>query len=279
MAAHPVGVPMARFAFPFAVALICLHAPAAFAGPYTEPGHAISEMAAWATEVDETVRGPQNIANPSGPDASFGVPENALGPVGGVDTLDVVSLGDGGFATLFFQGGISDGAGDDFAVFENGFFTVDGLFTELAFVEVSSNGADFARFDSVSLTPSAPGSFGTIDPTDISNLAGKQPIELGTGFDLAQLASHPLVTAQILDLDEVRYVRVVDVIGNGSTFDAQDPEHAVFDPYPTAFSSGGFDLQGIGVLNVPEPGAAASLASGVALLLQLGRRRSRRVRA
>ena len=162
-------------------------------------------------------------------------------------------------------------------MFENGFFTVDGLFTELAFVEVSSNGADFARFDSVSLTPAQPGSFGTLDPTGVSNLAGKQPIHLGTGFDLAQLATDPLVTAQILDLEEVRYVRVVDVIGNGSTFDAQDPEHAVFDPYPTAFASGGFDLQGIGVLHVvPEPGATALLVSGGALLLRLERRRARR---
>src|SRR5262249_33764214 len=156
-------------------------------------------------------------------------------------------------------------------VFENAFFAPDGLFAELAFVEVSSNGADFARFDAVSLTPAQPGSFGAIDPTDVSNLAGKQPIDLGTGFDLAQLAGHPLVTAQILDLDEVRYVRVVDVVGNGSTFDAQDPEHAVFDPYPTAFSSGGFDLQAVGVLHVPEPGAAVSLASGAVLLLQLAR--------
>jgi hypothetical protein len=267
---------MARLTFCVSLAATLLHAPDAFAGPYTEPGHAISEMAAWATEVDELVRGPVNIANPSGPHASFGAPESALGPVGGVDALDAVSLGDGGSATLFFDSGISDGPGDDFAVFENAFFAPDGLFAELAFVEVSSNGSDFARFDAVSLTPAQPGSFGAIDPTDIRNLAGKQPIDLGTGFDLAQLANHPLVTAQILDLEEVRYVRVVDVIGNGSTFDAQDPEHAVFDPYPTAFAPGGFDLQGVGVLHVPEPGAAAGLVSGVMLLLRLARRRAQR---
>jgi hypothetical protein len=266
---------MARFTLCVSLATILFHAPAAFAGPYTEPGHAISEMAAWASEVDELVRGPVNITNPSGPHASFGAPENALGPAGGVDSLDTVSLGDGGFATLFFDSGISDGPGDDFAVFENAFFAPDGLFAELAFVEVSSNGSDFARFDAVSLTPAQPGSFGAIDPTDVSNLAGKQPIDLGTGFDLAELADHLLVTAQILDLGEVRYVRVVDVIGDGSTFDAQDPEHAVFDPYPTAFAAGGFDLQGVGVLHVPEPGAAASLASGAALLMQLARRRAR----
>ena len=39
------------------------------------------------------------------------------------------------------------------------------------------------------------------------------------------------------------------------------------DPYPTAFSSGGFDLNGVGVLHeIPEPASALLLATGAALV-------------
>jgi hypothetical protein len=215
-----------------------------------------------------------NIANPGLGNASHGQPEDALGPAPGNDALNVVSLGDGGSLTLFFPNGISNGAGDDFAVFENAFFAPDGLFAELAYVEVSSNGSDFARFESDSLTAAPVLAFGAIDPTNIRNLAGKQPIDLGTGFDLAALADHPLVTAALLNLQDVAYVRIVDTVGNGSRLDAGgDP---IYDPFPTAFPTGGFDVQAVGVIHVPEPAAAVMLVSGAALLMQLDRRRARR---
>ena len=266
---------MARFRFArlVCVSSLCLSAPA-LAGPYTEPGHAIAAMADWAAEVEDFARGPLNIANPGLGDASHGQPEDALGPATGNDSLDAVSLGDGGSLTLFFPNGISDGAGDDFAVFENAFFAPDGLFAELAYVEVSSNGSDFARFEADSLTPEPVLAFGSIDPTDIRNLAGKQPIQLGTGFDLGELADHPLVTGSQLDLQDVAYVRIVDTVGDGSRLDADgDP---IYDPYATPFPTGGFDVQAVGVIHVPEPGALALLASGAALLVQLDRRRARR---
>ncbi len=69
----------------------------------------------------------------------------------------------------------------------------------------------------------------------------------------------------------MRYVRIVDVIGNGTTFDANG--QPVYDPHPTAFPSGGFDLDAVGVLHAPEPGAQAMLGSGVACLAALARRR------
>lgn len=260
-----------------ALGLIALGTRTALAGPYTEPGHEISEMVAWATEVEDFVRGPLDAANPSGGNASHGAPELTLGPVGGVDTLDTVALGDGGSLTLWFESGIADGPGDDFAVFENAFFNIEGLFAELAFVEVSSNGSDFARFAPISLIADPIWSFGSLDPSDVHNLAGKHRIDEGTGFDLAELADHPLVSADLLDLADVRYVRIVDVVGNGSTADAQSPPHPVWDPYPTPFPAGGFDVQGVGVLHgVPEPGAAAGLAAGAGWLGVLARRRARR---
>ena len=270
---------MARLA-PCIPVLALIATSPALAGPYTEPGHEISEMVAWATEVEAIARGPLDAANPAGGNASHGAPELALGPAGGVDTLDSVSLGDGGSITLWFESGIADGSGHDFAVFENSFYNLEGLFAELAFVEVSSNGTDFARFAAVTLVADPIWSFGSLDPTDVHNLAGKHPIDEGTGFDLADLEQHPLVSGDLLDLADVRYVRIVDVIGNGSTFDSQDPPAEVFDPYPTAFAAGGFDVQAVGVLHaVPEPDAVAGLAAGIGWLCVLSRRRSARRRA
>ena len=66
-----------------------------------------------------------------------------------------VSLGDGGTVVLTFPQPIGDVPGPDFAVFENGFKAFDNsFFLELAHVEVSSDGVNFYRFPSSSLTPS-----------------------------------------------------------------------------------------------------------------------------
>jgi hypothetical protein len=250
-----------------AAGLALCGAGAARAGPYTEAGYAPGVVQSWATQVIASDPGPMDIANPSGGDASFGAPENALGPVNG-NNMDVFSLGDGGFITFFFAGGIPDAAGDDFAVFENGFYAPGGLFLELAFVEVSSDGSTFARFPAAALhaTPVAGGE--AVDPSDYHNLAGKQPLGRGTGFDLAQLIDHPLVLNGSVRLDQIKYVRLVDVIGNGSTFDAAGRK--VYDPYPTPYPSSGFDADAVGV---PEPAPAAALAAGALALSALALRR------
>ena len=61
----------------------------------------------------------------------------------------IISLGDGGEAILTFENPIMNGNGWDFAVFENSF---SDTYLELGFVEVSSNGHDFYRFEATSLT-------------------------------------------------------------------------------------------------------------------------------
>ena len=240
----------------------------AHAGPYADPGYPPSLVEAWATEVDDFARGPVDIANPGLGLASFGAPELALGALNG-DNFDVFSMGDGGHLTLFFADPIGDHAGADFAVYENGFFAPGGLFAELAFVEVSSNGIDFARFASVSVRGTPVGGGETIDPSDYHNLAGKHPLGKGTGFDLAELAAHPLVVAGVLHLDEVAYVRLVDVIGNGSRLDSVGAP--IYDPYPTPFPSGGYDADAVGVL--PEPGRASALSTGALAVGLLALRR------
>lgn len=206
---------------------------------------------AWADSVT-VQRGPTDIASDSALDASFGSPADAIGPADAqtFDATPVVSLGDGGAATATFARPIVDGPGADFAVFENGF---NDEFLELAFVEVSSNGEQFVRFPSQSLTPTdtqvnqVAGVL--IDTTDIDGLAGKYRAFYGTPFDLADLRALDLPPS--LDLDRITHVRVVDVVGTiDPAYASRDSSGSIInDPYTTDFTSGGFDLDAIGVLH------------------------------
>ncbi len=209
---------------------------------------------------------------------AYNDPTLALGPVTG-DNFDVVSLGDlsasqiaaaqpPGHLTLLFNDALHtqpmrDLPGADFVVFENSIVSgtntggagVNGVFADLAYVEVSSDGVNFARFPSVSQTPSQVGAYGTINPTNVYNLAGKHANAYGdcwgTPFDLAALANHPLVTAGTVNLNNIRYVRVVDIPGDGSSFDTTSPApHSIYDAWLT-FGSGGMDLEAIGAISVP----------------------------
>lgn len=238
----------------------CAGAP----GP-ASAGHPIEDFGAWASSVESLQRGFLDVAQPDLGSTAWGEEGDVLGPAEG-DTTTVLSLGDGGTITLGFTEPIPNGPGDDFAVFENGFFETETglLFAELAYVEVSSNGVDFALFANQTFNTMPLGTFGLIEAPDYVGFAGVDPAGEGTGFDLAELADDPLVGDGLLDLDAVRYVRVVDVIGDGSTVD--DFANPIYDPYPTLFATGGFDLDGVGALHVPEP---STDALGVAALLML----------
>ncbi len=252
---------------------------AALAGPFApaagQPGSTAvpnnsPNIVGWATGFQNLVRGPQNIASPGGPLASAGTASDALGFADG-NAAHTVSLGDGGQITLTFDQPLTDGPGYDFAVFENSF---SDTFLELAFVDVSSDGSNFVSFPAVSLTQTSTqiGSFGLLDPTNLDNLAGKYRAGFGTPFDLNQIAGlSPLVDANL-----IRYVRLVDVVGSiqpglGTT---DSLGNLVNDPYPTAFASGGFDLDGVAVLHmVPEPASGVLLALGLCIAHWLRRRR------
>lgn len=199
---------------------------------------------AWASGC-EVSRGLKDISQPDSGYASAGNSTAALGPA---KLNATVSLGDGGQATLTFDRPIRNGAGPDFAVFENGFAANDKYFLELAFVEVSSDGRNFFRFPAQSLTDTSQqvAPFGLMDPTKINNLAGKYPFGFGTPFDLEELRGTPG-----LDLEKITHVRVIDVVGS------LDPKYATRDalrnktndPWPTLFPSGGFDLDAVGVIH------------------------------
>jgi hypothetical protein len=210
------------------------------AGPYTgAAGTAGSEaiskndsrFVAWAS-------GHSEISYGADVDNTWKTPAKATGPATS-DVYDIVCLGNGGRITMYFPHPLRDGTGADFAVFENAH---SASFLELAFVEVSSDGVNFQRFPSASLTASAVGAFGTVDPTNINGLAGKYQVGYGTPFDLSTLPDSPL-----LDKQRVCFVRIIDIIGNGATKDSSN--RPIYDPTPT-IGSGGFDLEAIGAINV-----------------------------
>jgi hypothetical protein len=105
-----------------------------------------------------------------------------------------------------------------------------------------------------------------VDITNIYNLAGKHPngygICTGTPFDLNEIANEPNVQNGLVDLNDIVYVRIVDIPGSGDFFDNArrfidpcsfpnweyyDVNHPVYDAWYT-YQSGGFDLEAIGVL-------------------------------
>ena len=233
---HPVSVPASQ------------HGP--FCGAVGSEGcnaiqYSDSRILGWATSCHLDL-GYTDIANPSTL-VSYGDSTAAIGASTG-DNLAVVSLGDGGMATLSFEHPIANGEGYDFAVFENSF---DDNFLELAFVEVSSDGDHFVRFPATSLTPTDTqvGSYGSVDPTFINNLAGKYRVGWGTPFDLDELRD-----SADIDINNIRFVRIVDVVGSiDPQYGSRDAfGHMVNDPYPTTSYSGGFDLDAVAVMHFAE---------------------------
>lgn len=202
-----------------------------------------SAFIGWATGCT-VKRGLQNISDPSTGYASTGDSSMAIGKPGD----GILSLGDGGSATLTFYSPLVNGPGSDFAVFENSF---DDYYLELGFVEVSSDGTHFYRFNSSSLTDTSVqvGSFDLLDPIKLNNLAGKYRALYGTPFDLEELKDIPG-----LNINHVTHIRIIDVIGSvDSKYASHDGMgRKVNDPWPTAFPSSGFDLDAVGVIHAEK---------------------------
>ncbi|MFA6173087.1 MAG: hypothetical protein WC701_05320 [Kiritimatiellales bacterium] len=197
----------------------------------------------------------------AGVDTIFRTPEKALGKAAG-GTHDIVCLGDGGQITMTFSKAIIDGSGFDFAVFENAF---SDTFLELAWIEVSSDGINFVRFPNFYANTNPVSN--NHDTWKIYGLAGKYISGYGTPFDLAELQStyttitngtpsvydyYPVFKQAFtnnfpyLNTSNILYVRIIDIIGNGSAKDTVGLN--IYDPYPTT-GSAGFDLDAVGVIN------------------------------
>lgn len=167
-----------------------------------------------------------------------------------------VSLGDGGTATYYLAQPLFDGPGADFAVFENGFLNPQDsneAYLELAFVEISSDGIHYQRFQSTCLNNTLnqmPGTGMYSDARLIHNLAGKYIARWGVPFDIAELKDSAFINP-----NAIRYVRIRDVVGsidsNYACFDGG--QRIINDPYPTDFPTGGFDLDALGLIHVTIP--------------------------
>ena len=184
----------------------------------------------------------QDISAPAAGFATVGDSTNACGMAG---NNGVVSLGDGGSAILQFPFPVSNGQGYDFAVFENSF---SDDYLELAFVEVSSDGINYYRFASITTTQDTMqvGTFGLLNASHINNLAGKYRINYGTPFDLQELSG-----INGLDINHITHIKIIDVVGSLvdslASFDSQGRK--INDPWPTPFTSSGFDLDAVGVFH------------------------------
>lgn len=205
----------------------------------------------WAITAEIT-RGYQNSAFPENGFVDYGLDENATGIPDGNE--GVVSLGDDGSAVLSFNSPIVNGAGPDFAVFENGFRqndTTELAFLELAFVDVSTDGIEYIRFPSVSeiQTEVQTAAYENLNARLIHNLAGKYIIFYGTPFDLEDLEN--LVAGTSVNLTDINYVKITAITGSinddFANYDSQG--NKINDPYPTPFPSGGFDLDAVGIIN------------------------------
>jgi hypothetical protein len=221
---------------------------AQYAPPAGQPGTTAihrdsSAIKAWAAACTVT-RGLQDASDPQLGPASAGTAQNAAGKSDGT----TVSLGDGGVAICTFSKPITNGPGPDFVVFENG---VTDTFLELGFVDVSSDGVNFVRFKSHSLsdTVTQTGGFDATDATKLNNFAGKYRAGFGTPFDLQELAS-----AATINTNAITHVRITDVVGGlGAQYCSRDGfGNKVNDPWPTPFPSSGFDLDAVGVINAAE---------------------------
>lgn len=146
-----------------------------------------------------------------------------------IGSTDVYTLGVGGSVTYEMDSSVVNAAGADLIVCENPFLVLGtgASFVEAMFVEVSTDGTVFARFPTryvgnvgpfpptVGLPPAWYSGFAGVMPVQANLFTGYDPLDAvaagGDAFDLAELVDDPLVRDQKVKLDEINYVRLIDV--------------------------------------------------------------------
>ncbi|MBN2041940.1 MAG: Ig-like domain-containing protein [Spirochaetes bacterium] len=185
-------------------------------------------------------------------------------------------MGNGGIFVYTFDNPITDGTGPDFAIGENTFRrNTDGLiFAELFYVEVSSDGVNYIRFDNVSLTITT-GPYLCFDPGDVYGLGSCQLCYYGYDFlqpyDLSWLHNKKEVLNGTVDLSRITHVKYIDIPGTDEVdtvdFDEDgdgtvDGTYTIFPCYDSfgntindaylTWDSGGADVYEPHVINMVE---------------------------
>jgi len=185
----------------------------------------ISLLTPFAKTVTSVVPGPWAASDPT---RMLGAPKGLGANMGSTDTY---TLGVGGQVVLELDARAVDGPGTDLVVYENPFVVLGSFFdtwVELCTVEVSTTGFDWIAFPTQYLGPQGPfnpliglpnwwfrGFAGVSTFAASSEPGGTSPLDIvhggGDAFDLADLAGDPLVAAGLVDLQNIRYVRLTDV--------------------------------------------------------------------
>ena len=129
------------------------------------------------------------------------------------------------------------------------------------------------------------GSFGPLHPTPATGLGGTGPVLAnvdtntinpfdpgaagGNAFDLASLSGHSLVLSGAVNLNQICYLRLVDIMGDGVTLDSSG--NPIYDP--TGFSNSA-DIDAVSVIHgIPEPSSIALVSIGLLCMGYFTRRR------
>jgi hypothetical protein len=178
--------------------------------------------------------------------AGFGqteLPWIVLGPPvpGGLvqGSTDVVALGDGGSIEVSFRDNIVfDGPGDDLVIYENAFHIgspTGELFTEYAYVEVSTDGLEWTRFP--------------VDLLTGEGLAGRTAVLQEPADPLDPAAGGDRFDIGELGLDFVRHVRLIDA---GAEIDDVGN-------YAPSANRAGFDLDAAAAIHSTPPAKVTGL--------------------
>jgi hypothetical protein len=215
-------------------------------------------------------------------------------------TKHLLALGHGASITVTFGRSIPNRPGWDFAVFNNTFLSASPdlgargggtnyvffnsgtnrvpvargsnfAWCKPAFVDVSSDATNWARFPVSyfntdvlfqATMADSPDHWLSQDMTMLDGLAGKAVLQYGTSFSLSALTNDPKVVNGSVDLNNIRYIRLTDVIGDGSTTDQYG--NPIYSPYfdgsqlPALVATpdsntDGFCLRGVAILETPLP--------------------------
>ena len=125
-------------------------------------------------------------------------------------------------------------------------------YLKLAYVDVSQDDVHWSRMPNSSLTPGPVGTFpNNMDASNILGLAGKYIVGYGTPFRLSEVG-----------LERASYVRLVDVVGDGTNLDSAG--NPIYDPYPNAF---GFTRAASGFSDASAVSAVPETRSVVLMLI------------